>query len=109
MPCRESRSTYSLCQQDSGQHCLRHELTGASLDAMAAVFCTPHPHTTYAHTSHQQHWVPVSSPPALFDCLAQGKVDKAGQPVNLWTNFSDYGLAAPAGLIRADAHTMPFR
>ena len=29
--------------------------------------------------------------------------------VDLWTNFRDYGLRSPVGLLRADAHTMPFR
>jgi len=29
--------------------------------------------------------------------------------VDLWTNFDDYRLQAPVGLLRADAHTMPFR
>jgi hypothetical protein len=29
--------------------------------------------------------------------------------VDLWTNFRDYGLRPPVGLLRADAHTMPFR
>lgn len=29
--------------------------------------------------------------------------------VDLWTNFQDYGLRSPVGLLRADAHTMPLR
>lgn len=38
-----------------------------------------------------------------------GKKDKAGQQVNVWTNFRDYGLPAPLGLLRCDLHTAPFR
>ncbi len=30
-------------------------------------------------------------------------------PVDIWTNFGDYGLLPPAGLVRADAHNPPFR
>ena len=29
--------------------------------------------------------------------------------MNPWTNFVDYGLQAPVGLIRCDAHMPPFR
>ncbi|KAI3434388.1 hypothetical protein D9Q98_002466 [Chlorella vulgaris] len=38
-----------------------------------------------------------------------GKKDAAGQPVNIWTNFADYGLQPPLGLLRCDLHTAPFR
>lgn len=41
--------------------------------------------------------------------VRDGKVDKQGQPVNVWSNFVDYGLPAPLGLLRADAHRMPWR
>jgi tRNA (guanine10-N2)-methyltransferase len=27
----------------------------------------------------------------------------------VWTNFADYGLAPPSGLLRADLHRSPFR
>ena len=37
------------------------------------------------------------------------QVDKEGQPVNPWTNFEDYGLQPPVGLVRCDAHMPPFR
>lgn len=29
--------------------------------------------------------------------------------VNVWTNFQDYGLPPPLGLLRFDLHTHPFR
>ncbi|KAK9831589.1 hypothetical protein WJX74_001554 [Apatococcus lobatus] len=38
-----------------------------------------------------------------------GKKDPAGRPVDIWSNFKDYGLKPPAGLVRADAHGLPFR
>lgn len=38
-----------------------------------------------------------------------GKTDARGRHVDLWTNFADYGLMPPAGLMRADAHLMPWR
>ncbi|KAL4439704.1 hypothetical protein ABPG75_002705 [Micractinium tetrahymenae] len=38
-----------------------------------------------------------------------GKKDKAGRQVNVWTNFRDYGLPPPLGLLRCDLHTAPFR
>lgn len=38
-----------------------------------------------------------------------GKKDNCGCVVNPWTNFSDYGLPAPLGLLRADLHRLPFR
>ncbi|KAI7836781.1 hypothetical protein COHA_009361 [Chlorella ohadii] len=38
-----------------------------------------------------------------------GKKDKAGRPVNVWTNFQDYQLQPPVGLLRCDLHTHPFR
>ena len=41
--------------------------------------------------------------------MSTGKQDKAGQRVNIWTNFRDYGLPAPLGLLRADLHRHPFR
>ena len=45
---------------------------------------------------------------AIPFCCA-GKKDKAGRHVNVWTNFADYGLAPPSGLLRADLHRSPFR
>ena len=34
-----------------------------------------------------------------------GKKDKrTGQPVDVWTNFEDYGLPPPVGLVRMDLH-----
>ncbi|GAB4813919.1 hypothetical protein N2152v2_000965 [Parachlorella kessleri] len=41
--------------------------------------------------------------------LKLGKQDKAGQRLNIWTNFRDYGLPAPLGLLRADLHRHPFK
>ena len=35
--------------------------------------------------------------------------DAEGRGVDVWTNFERYGLQAPAGLLRADAHRPPFR
>ena len=43
-----------------------------------------------------------------FACPA-GKVSKAGQSVNIWSNFDAYKLQPPAGILRADAHRPPFR
>lgn len=45
---------------------------------------------------------------ALQECRSKKLVPNPGQ-VDLWTNFEDYGLRSPVGLLRADAHTMPFR
>lgn len=38
-----------------------------------------------------------------------GKMDKKARPVNVWTNFDDYGLMPPVGLLRADLARNPFR
>lgn len=38
-----------------------------------------------------------------------GKRDAAGRAVNVWTNFADYGLPPPLGLLRCDLHTLPLR
>ncbi|KDD76297.1 hypothetical protein H632_c279p2 [Helicosporidium sp. ATCC 50920] len=38
-----------------------------------------------------------------------GKKDSKGRAVNLYTNFADYGLQSPVGLLRSDAHRPPFR
>lgn len=29
--------------------------------------------------------------------------------MDVWSNFDDYGLPSPLGLLRADAHRMPWR
>lgn len=41
--------------------------------------------------------------------LRDGKVDEAGCQVNVYTNFRDYGLADPAGLVRCDTSHPPWR
>ncbi|KAH7624316.1 hypothetical protein Ndes2526B_g00501 [Nannochloris sp. 'desiccata'] len=41
--------------------------------------------------------------------IKHGKKDKKGQPVNIWTNFQDYELPAPLGLLRLDLNRSPFR
>jgi len=38
-----------------------------------------------------------------------GKKDSKGRPVNVQTNFEDYGLNLPVGLIRADLDRNPFK
>lgn len=38
-----------------------------------------------------------------------GKTDAKGRHVDLWTNFDDYRLPPPVGLMRGDAHLMPWR
>lgn len=38
-----------------------------------------------------------------------GKKDRQGNAVNVWTNFKDYNLASPVGLVRADIDRNPFR
>ena len=38
-----------------------------------------------------------------------GKKDAGGRPVNVLTNFEDYGLDLPVGLIRADLDRNPFK
>ena len=38
-----------------------------------------------------------------------GKLIKAGQQMDVWENFRDYNLPPPVGLLRADAHRLPFR
>ncbi len=41
--------------------------------------------------------------------IKHGKKDKKGQAVNVWTNFQDYNLPAPLGLLRLDLNRSPFR
>jgi tRNA (guanine10-N2)-methyltransferase len=41
--------------------------------------------------------------------LRVGKQDAAGRQVNTWTNFQDYGLPPPVGLLRCDLHRPPLR
>jgi tRNA (guanine10-N2)-methyltransferase len=38
-----------------------------------------------------------------------GKTDSKGQSVNGWTNFRDYSLPPPIGLLMADLNNIPFR
>ena len=45
--------------------------------------------------------------PRFHGTVAQ--VDKRGQPVNVWSNFADYGLQAPHALLRCDLHRGPWR
>ena len=35
--------------------------------------------------------------------------DSKGKAVDVWTNFREYGLRPPVGLMRADSHLPPFR
>lgn len=40
--------------------------------------------------------------------IKHGKTDKkSGKPVDVWTNFEDYGLPPPVGLMRFDLHKNP--
>lgn len=41
--------------------------------------------------------------------IKHGKRDQSGREVNVWTNFFDYELIPPVGILRADLHTLPFR
>jgi tRNA (guanine10-N2)-methyltransferase len=41
--------------------------------------------------------------------LRVGKRDAKGRPVNVWTNFQDYALPPPLGLLRCDLHRLPLR
>jgi tRNA (guanine10-N2)-methyltransferase len=42
--------------------------------------------------------------------IKHGKTDKkSGKPVDVWTNFEDYGLPPPVGLLRFDLHKNPLR
>ncbi|KAK2076934.1 hypothetical protein QBZ16_005162 [Prototheca wickerhamii] len=41
--------------------------------------------------------------------LKLGKKDRKGACINTRTNFEDYGLLEPVGLLRADLHKLPFR
>ncbi|MEW5314331.1 MAG: hypothetical protein WDW38_005839 [Sanguina aurantia] len=38
-----------------------------------------------------------------------GKVSKDGQPLNIYSNFRQYGFKAPAALVRMDLHSNPLR
>ena len=38
-----------------------------------------------------------------------GKTDKRGNPVDIWSNFTRYGLPAPLGVLRCDSSQPPFR
>jgi hypothetical protein len=38
-----------------------------------------------------------------------GKVGPQGQQLSLWSNFTQYGLEHPVGLLRMDVHNPPFR
>ena len=37
------------------------------------------------------------------------QVDPQGQAVDIWTNFAQYGLQQPTGLLRMDMHKHPLR
>ena len=65
----------------------------------------PHPLTADCIPPSPSPSPPPFAPPAS----ASGKRDKAGQRVNIWTNFEDYKLPPPVGLLRCDLHTWPFR
>lgn len=41
--------------------------------------------------------------------IRDGKRDKRGQPCSVYSNFRDYGLSDPVGLLRADAANPPWR
>ncbi|KAL3152268.1 hypothetical protein ABBQ32_001345 [Trebouxia sp. C0010 RCD-2024] len=41
--------------------------------------------------------------------VRDGKLNKSGQQMDVWENFRDYNLTPPVGLLRADAHRLPFR
>ena len=41
--------------------------------------------------------------------IRDGKRDKQGNHCNVYTNFSDYGLRDPVGLLRADTAHPPWR
>jgi tRNA (guanine10-N2)-methyltransferase len=41
--------------------------------------------------------------------IRDGKPDKSGTPCNVYTNFWDYGLAEPLGLLRMDAGNPAWR
>ena len=41
--------------------------------------------------------------------IRDGKLDKQGEPCNVYSNFQDYRLADPVGLLRIDAHNPPWR
>lgn len=41
--------------------------------------------------------------------IRDGKRDSAGRPCSVYSNFADYGLGDPIGLLRADAANPPWR
>lgn len=41
--------------------------------------------------------------------LREGKVGEEGQTLDIFSNFKQYGLQPPAGLLRCDMHRNPFR
>lgn len=59
--------------------------------------------------SQPQHHLMEPHKHHCFCLPTTGKKDKQGQRVDIWTNFRDYNLPAPLGLLRADAHHLPFR
>ncbi|GLI63539.1 hypothetical protein VaNZ11_006528 [Volvox africanus] len=41
--------------------------------------------------------------------ICEGKIGKGGERLTIYSNFEQYGLPAPVGLIRMDAHRHPIR
>lgn len=44
-----------------------------------------------------------------YKLLRYGKLDKKLQKHNIWSNFTDYGLQSPLGIIACDMNRLPFR
>ena len=60
-------------------------------------------HSNCSPTRHMQ----FCQQPACSD--AGPGQDSKGKSVDVWTNFREYGLHSPVGLMRADSHLPPFR
>lgn len=44
-----------------------------------------------------------------YKILKQTKFDKKGNPCDIWTNFDNYNISRPIGLVLADIHYLPFK
>lgn len=44
-----------------------------------------------------------------YKLLRYGKLDSAGLKHDIWTNFSDYNLQSPSGIVACDLNRAPFR
>ena len=108
MPCRTPPEITALLNLSQTKALLNPSLDQSPCSP--GVYFPPTPqHYLYSHASSVLH---DGLMPHMHDSCcscAAGKVSKSGEAVDVWTNFREYKLQPPAGLVRADAHRPPFR